>query len=259
MSKTRLFAFLFCLCSCSSTSSLDAVKLPITENKVGIGLLHLNVSETIRLYTTDTASNPYDSISFRRIESGSNKGKLDFKTTRLGNRLKPYILSEGDSDADGEDHRNMGLIHFVPELTFSVIEQTAAGFTILINEETFETSFISIDPENDLRKNNNSDELFFNPNFIDSKISSWFYYESWEQAIKRAWYIDYEDEKLFDQPFGTNLKTDVDLHQADSVAGNWIRVIDPHKRGQKNAPHGWVQWRDTDKILVHIVLNGGYE
>ncbi|MFD0715575.1 hypothetical protein [Paenibacillus sp. GCM10027626] len=233
------------------------LELPKSKNKLGIGLIHFNLNTPIPLYKSESDLAPYDTLRFVRIESGKDKGKCDFQTDKLGKHLRPYTMNEGDSDKEAKEHINMGLIRFSPELTFRVLSKTDDGFTVMINEETLETSFVKVDLKNDLRKNTSSDPDFFDPNFVDSKIADWFYYETWGQALKRAWYITYDENEVYNQPEGTKITPSVEFNRADSVEGDWVRLRERYNDNKND--FGWVKWRENDSLKIGIVLNGGYE
>jgi hypothetical protein len=252
--------FFIALMSCNSTvQQSQQLNLPQSKSKVGIGLIHFNLNQAIPLYKSEHDTVAYDTLQFVEVKAGTNKGKCNFKTTTLGNQLNPYTLSEGDSENEGREHTQMGLIRFAPELIFTVVSQTKAGVTVIINEATAATSFIRIDPKNDLRINTNSDPQFFDPNFVDPKTPYWFYYETWEQALKRAWSIGYNKNEVYDKPNGQKLKTEIEFSQIDSVQGNWARLGERYPTDSKTKNGGWVKWQENDSIKISIMLNGGYE
>ncbi|WP_143166717.1 hypothetical protein [Pedobacter caeni] len=234
----------------------EELVLPVTGTKMGIGLIHFNTNKPLMLYQSKTDTLPYDSIQFVARKTGLNKGRCDFRTKHLGDKLQPYILSEGDSDADAKSNINMGLIRFVPQLVFRVIDKTDDGVQVLINEKTYETSFVRVNPKKDLRINMDDNGGFFDPNFNQSRIPDWFYYETWEQALKRAAFIDYDPKELYDKPNGKKIqKNETYQLKVDIVQDDWIRFVDNYTEKF----HGWTRWKVKDSIIVQITLNGGYE
>ncbi|WP_136668070.1 hypothetical protein [Flavobacterium sp. H122] len=247
---------LFVSCNFIKEKTFD-VTLPKSSSKTGIGLIHFNLSEPIKFFKTETDSIPYDTLKFSETAFGLYKGTCEFKTGQLGSKLKPYILFQGDSDSEAENNLRMGLIRFAPELVFRVVKATKNGFIVVIDESTLETSYIKVDFKNDLRKNTNSNPNFFEPNFVDSKISNWFYYETWPQILKRAYEISIDTAKIYHSPNGRKISTDREYARIDSVTGDWARLIEGFNEDSKKI--GWIKWHENDSIKVGIVLNGGYE
>ncbi|MDR2283767.1 MAG: hypothetical protein LBE37_11185, partial [Sphingobacterium sp.] len=128
---TSIVAFFFLLSACGhkqqSTVPLD---LPPAVTKAGVGLIHFNTDHSIALYRTPTDSLPFDSLQFVVEQRGSNRGQCKFVTQQLKDNLQPYIMDSGDSFENGEKHRQMGLIHFAPQLTFRVSEKLKDGVFI---------------------------------------------------------------------------------------------------------------------------------
>lgn len=230
--------------------------VPKTTDRIGVGLIHFSLNKTLPLFKTEQDPMPYDSLQFVEIKTGSDKGRCSFQTTHLGKKLQPYMMSAGDSEAEGKAHIRMGLIHFAPGIIFRVVARTAKGVQVVINEQSRETSFIPIDKAKDLRENTDADPGFFDPNFVSAKIPDWFYYETWEQALKRAWYIAYNENELYDTPGGQRIKREKQYNlTVDSVQGDWIRF----KERFEGKFFGWTKWKENDSIIVNITLNGGYE
>lgn len=257
-----LMAKVVIIASCHSDATNTQKKLavlsdlPISSSKAGIGLIHFSLNKTLPLYKSEEDAQPYDSLRFVEIKTGANKGKCSFQTSFLNKKLQPYTLDEGDTDVEAQQHISMGLIRFAPQLVFRVLSKTDKGVQVFINEQTGETSFIPIHPEKDLRKNTTADTHFFDPNFIDAKIPDWFYFETWEQALKRAWQIDYDRKELFDRPNGKKIKPDESIAiTVDSVQNDWIRFVSKYD----NRFYGWTKWKAGDSIVVNMILNGGYE
>lgn len=247
-----------CLSDATNTQKKQEMELilPKSTDKAGIGLIHFNLNEPLPLYKSEQDTLPYDSLHFVKIETGEKKGKCSFRTSFLGERLQPYTLNEGDADAEAQQHISMGLIRFAPQLVFRVLSKTDKGVQVFINEKTQETSFIPVRQQKDLRKNTTGDADFFDPNFNEAKIPDWFYFETWEQALKRAWQIDYDKKELYDQPNGKKIRPDESIAiKVDSVQNNWIRLVDKYD----SKFYGWTKWKAGDSMVVTMILNGGYE
>ena len=163
-------------------------------------------------------------------------------------------MYEGDSDIEAKGYEHI-LTRFRPRIAFKVIEKKSNGFVVIVNEKTLETSFIKIDFKNDLGLNL-KDNFNFDPNFVDSKIDNWFYYESWEQALKRADAIQYDSKNVYNKPNGVKIKSKIEFNIVDSINGDWARLIVRNDRFNPN--FGWIKWKENDSIRVAII-DGVYE
>lgn len=251
---------LIMLLSTFTCNSSQEIALPITTEKLGIGLLHFSPANTIRFYKDENAKSPFDSLVTDVVKSGSHKGRAKFNTSVLGSRLKPYVLSEGDSDAEGESNRNHGLIRFSPEITFGVIKKNGNAYTVVISEQSGETAVVKSDPKHDYhttkkdKKNN-----FFDPNFPQTNDPFWFFYETWEEAMKRAWNTGMpENTVYYDQPNGKRITfiPESSGTGVDSVNGDWARF---YNKFSDNKTKAWAKWRENDSMKVNLILHGGYE
>lgn len=240
--------------SCHSDKEL---KLQSSKNSLGIGLIHFNLNESIPLFISDTSTIAFDTLQFSKKNSGFNQGKCIFKTKNLDEKLNPYFLFEGDSDADAKSHLRSGLIRFLPQLIFRVVKKTDKGVVVLLNEETKETIFIKIAFENDYRLHTKNGSNFFEPNFIDVPIDNWFYYEDWKQVMLRAWYVTYNNLDVYDLPNGKKITVSESLNQIDSVKGDWARVVERYDNNKNN--FRWIKWNENDTLTIDITLNGGYD
>lgn len=264
-----LSVVIFCNISCYGGSegmtkvNKSKVELPRVDSIIGEGLIYFNLNHPLPLFATDHDTVAYDTLKFVEIKSGPNKGKGDFKTNTLGNRLKPYEMNLGDSDKEAESHVQMGLIRFRPYLIFRVVKKMDNAIVVLINEETKESSVIKIDDNNNIREEDKDGIAFFDPNFVDSKNNNWFFYETWPQALMRAFLISLpKDLPIFDQPNGKQIalaKQETNFRVL-SVEGDWARISNEpyHYEGDKLLD-AWVKWHDQGKMNVHLMLNGGYE
>ncbi|MFD2556121.1 hypothetical protein [Sphingobacterium tabacisoli] len=262
---TGIFAFFFLLSACEHRQqSTVALDLPPAATKAGVGLIHFNTDHSIALYRSPTDSLPFDSLQFVVEQRGSNRGQCKFVTKQLKDNLQPYIMDSGDSFENGEKHRQMGLIHFAPQITFRVSEKIKDGVFIIVNEQKNETCFVKLNPDNDYTIGKDKDAIFFDPNFPDTNIDNWYLFETWPQAITRAFLIEVPDATLaYSKPDGDLVKFQnigSALFNADSVYKDWVHISNQMyvNEGEK-AIDTWVKWIENDSIKVLITLNGGYE
>ncbi|MEI5983830.1 MULTISPECIES: hypothetical protein [Sphingobacterium] len=249
-------------CNRSDTTKID-IDLPKYPPNAGVGLIHFNTQHAIPLFKNPTEKDAYNSIQFKVEEKGEDKGITHIYIPNQKNLLQPYDLNVGDSEKEGKENQQMGLFRFAPKLSFRVMEKLSDGVIVLLNEKTRETSFIKLDPKNDYRNGKEHPE-FFDPNFVDTKISNWYYYESWEQALKRAYMVTVPSGTLiYDKPNGTgsHLSNIQNLYfKVTEVDGDWAQVS---TRGNVLAGDkevlGWVIWKANEEIKVNILLNGGYD
>ena len=256
-----IIAFAFLL-SCDQIVKNDPDSaLPKAKNIAGIGLLHLSPYSNYILYKSFSDSVAYDSIQISQISFGLQKGKTRFKTSTLGKRLNPYTLDGGDSDLEGESHIKKGLIAFSPEIIFRVVSKVENTYEVMIDETSHETSFIKLMPENNLLLTTASKkDFFYDPNFVESSTPNWYFFETWEQALKRAWSVEAPDGTVFlDKPDGNPIAHSLEYYKLDSVDGEWARFSDSYPNGEEKTQKGWARWKRNDSILVNIILNGGYE
>ena len=259
------FSFILFILIGLTTTSCIKTKIPdldVSTDKVGLGLLHFSPGQMIKFYENANTDTPFDSLVTEKIKLGLKKGKADFKTSRLGNKLKPYVLEAGDSDIEGDEHRNMGLIHFSPEITFRVVKKEDNNYTVIINEKSGQTSVVKLDPAHNYRKTaRDKGSVFFDPNFVDTQDPDWFLYENWEMILKRAWSVDIpEDYSFYDKPDGYPIKLSEKIYGlgVDSVRGDWARFY--YKFSEDSNPKEiWAKWKDHNEIKVNITLHGGYE
>lgn len=235
-----------------------------SENKVGIGLLHYSPGSVIKFYKAFDSKSAFDSLKTEKVSFGLNKGKAKFKTSSLGSKLQPYVLEEGDSDGDAKSHINTGLIRFYPEITFRVVEKKEDQYEVLINEKSGETVIIKVDKKNNYRNTEENEEnFFFDPNFVDTDNPDWYFYESWAQVLKRAWSVEIPEYTLFfTEPNGekTEMMPNAYGLGVDSISGDWARFYRkfPDDDSKKEI-RTWAKWKNKDSVIVNIILHGGYD
>ena len=258
--KILLFLISFFLFfGCNKQSKFSKIELPKSSSKLGTGIIHFNTQFPIPLYRTENDSLPYDTLKFRSKEFGLQKGTMLFETKTLGEKLQPYLLEKGDSDFDAKSNINVGLIRFVPQLIFRVQKKSENGVTVIINEETFETSYVKLNGKNQVKPDFN----YFDPNLHDYKENpNWHYYQSWDETIRRAFSITpNKGERIYETPNGKLLRIEEadQYYTVDSIVGNWAKLSNYGINSYEKTNKGWLQWNRNDSITVHIRMQGGYE
>jgi len=136
------FVVIFTFINCRKQDNLISEKV-VLEKEMGLGLLNITFNTPLKLYKNPKNSIAFDVLTFSIDSLAETKGKLLFNST---SKLKPYRMLSGDSDKEGNEHLNRGLVRFDPELIFRVIEKTNDYFKIILNEDTFVTAYIKINP-----------------------------------------------------------------------------------------------------------------
>lgn len=222
---------------------------------IGIGLLTANTQYPILLYKTETDTVPFDVLKFEVEKSGATKfiSKIS---------LKPYTLSKGNSNKEGENNIKRGLIHFPPMLKFRVVYTNALFFKVVTNEETMETFIIKKDGKNAyyVTERQLSDNSCSNcPN--SSYNPRWYIFETWERYLKRAEFITKKNITIYDVPGGKIIfenKDDVFLpFGVSEVKGEWIKLKKGFGRefnfDSTQNYSGWTKWREGPNMVIDIV------
>ena len=222
---------------------------------IGLGLLTVNTQFSIPLYKNEADELPFDTLKFE----SSKSGKTLFVS---GVKLKPYIMSEGDSDKEGEEHLKMGLVRFGPELKFCVIDTGESYFRVISNQVSREEFVIRKDPgavyyaeERMLSDNSCS-------NCPGSKYNPrWYVLETWERYLKRAEFVTKDSLVIYDLPGGKAIFENKDQtflpFAVTEVKGDWIKV----KKGFGRESNfdtgrnydGWIKWREGTTLLIDII------
>jgi len=221
---------------------------------VGFGLLTVNTRFPIPLYRNQADKLPFDTLKFETSKSG----KTVFVS---GLRLKPYVMSEGDSDKEGEEHLKMGLVRFGPELKFCVVDTGKSYFRVVSNQSSKEEFVIKKDPlavyysqEKMLSDNNCS-------NCPGSKYNPrWYIFETWDRYLKRVEFITKDSLVMYDRPEGKAIfenKEQTFLPFAvTEVKGDWIKVKKGFGRESNFSADrtydGWIKWRKGTTLLIDI-------
>lgn len=221
---------------------------------IGIGILTVNTQYPIPLYKNEADELPFDTLKFERSRSGKTLFVTDVK-------LQPYLMNEGDSDKEGEEHLKMGLIHFGPELVFSVVDTGASYFRVISNQASGEEIVIKKVPgavyyseERMLSENNcsNCPGSKYNPH--------WYIFETWERYLKRVEFITQDSLVIYDQPAGKPIFQQKDQtflpFGVTEVKGDWLKVKKGFGR-ESNFDNGknydgWIKWRAGTNLLIDI-------
>jgi hypothetical protein len=214
---------------------------------VGLGLLSVNTQYSIPLYKNEFDKIPFDTLKFNTNKSGSISFVSNIK-------LKPYRMTAGDTDKEGENNVSQGLVRFPPELKFCVAEAGGSYFRVITNENTMEAYIIKKDV----------DGMYYTDTKLrddDKYTPKWYVYETWERYLKRAEYISKENLIIYNAPDGKAIFENKNgaflAFTVTEVKGEWIRI--KVKDGQsadltttKNS-EGWTQWRKGDKMLIDVI------
>lgn len=213
---------------------------------IGIGLLSVNTHDPIPFYHNESDLTAFDTLKFETDRAG----RTSF-ISRL--KLRPFIMTEGDSDAEGATHINMGLIRFGPELKFCVIDSSASSFKIITDQISGETAVIKKNPaavyhaeERMIAENNcsNCPGSKYNPH--------WYIFETWQRYLQRVEFITQDSLVIYDGPNGKVVVRDTSKaflpFSVSRVEGDWLKVVKGFGResnfeGRKKY-EGWIKWRD---------------
>ena len=242
-----LMAFFSFLCSCAG-------QVQVRPQAIGIGLLTVNTQYPIPLYKNEADELPFDTLKFRSSKSG--------KTLFISAvKLRPHLMSEGDSDKEGEEHLKMGLVRFGPELKFAVVDTGANFFRVIGNQVGMEEFVIKKVPgaayysEERMISDNNCS------NCPGSKYNPrWYVFETWERYLKRVEFITKDSLVLYDVPDGKVLFESKDQtflpFSVKEVKGDWIKVNKGFGRESnfdtERKYDGWIKWRKGWELLIDI-------
>lgn len=228
------------------------------EKEMGLGLLSISFKKSLKLYKSPNDSVIFDQLDFIKDSHPETRGRLLFESKIT---LTPYRMHSGDSDTMAQDHINRGLVRFGPELLFRVLEKTDTYFKIIIDENTFETAYLKIDPNYALYTE--LSQVYANScsNCPGSNYNPDFYiYETWENYFKRLQFITIKGLDIYTNPDGIILlernNEDFLPFQVAELKGDWIKV----KKAKLYASYfddkinynGWVRWKNNMDILVDI-------
>ena len=240
MKYLSVIILIACFASCRN-APVKLKKMQDDFNETGIVVVSPDIP--LPLYAGPDDKEPYDIITFSRVLSGKEKGSIAINTTRLKSRLKPYQLTGGSSDAEGEQMVNVGLGPWPARLTFRVIGITPQYFEVLLNDSTNETAYIKKEGRKVLSALNE------NYSQIDERQrkspSGYFVYETWANYLKRCQYISIDNYEVYNAPNGKPVQKIVagDYYKVVDVEGNWAKVI-------KNDNPIWILWRKNNKLTM---------
>jgi hypothetical protein len=239
---------LFSLFSCNKPQQ--------TSGKVmGLGLLTVNTQYAIPLYKNEKDQVPFDTLKFKRNKSGTTSFVSNIK-------LKPYLISAGDSDQEGKNHISTGLVPFPPDLKFCVTDTGGAYYRIITNEATGETFVIKKEQGNAYYTEEKMLDENSCSNCPGSKYNPrWYLYETWERYLKRAEYVTKQNLEIYDAPDGKVIFQNKDgafiAFAVTEVKGEWIRIKEAP--GRESDPdtikthQGWTKWREGTNRLIDII------
>jgi len=221
---------------------------------IGLGLLTVNTKYPIPLYKNEADELPFDTLKF----DVSKSGKTIFIS---GIRLKPYLMSEGDSDEEAEEHVKMGLVRYGPELKFCVVDTGKSYFRVVGNQISKEEFVIKKNP---LAAYYSQEKMLYDNKCINCPGSKynprWYVFETWERYLKRVEFITKDSLVIYDVPEGKAIFEDKDRtflpFAVTEVKGEWIKVKKGFGRESNFDPgknyNGWVKWRNGTDIFVDI-------
>ncbi|TCD01394.1 hypothetical protein [Pedobacter psychroterrae] len=242
-----LMGFLSFLCSCARQKQGR-------PQAIGLGLLTVNTQYPIPLYKNEADDLPFDTLKFEIGKSG--------KTLFLsGIELQPYLISEGDSDEEGEEHLKMGLVRFGPELKFAVVDTGEKFFRVIGNQANMNEFVIKKAPG---AVYYSEERMLYDNSCINCPGSKynprWYVFETWERYLKRVEFITKDSLVIYEVPDGKvlfELKDQTFLPFAvTDVKGDWIKV----KKGFGRESNfdtgkyydGWIKWREGTHLLIDI-------
>lgn len=240
MKYLSLIILIACFAACKNDVPM-LKKMQGNFNETGIVTVSLDTP--LPLYATSDDKEPYDNIIFSRVLSGKEKGSIAIKTKHLKSRLKPYQMTGGSSDAEGEELINVGLGPWPACLTFRVISSTPQYFEVLINDVSKETAYIKKEGRTLL---NSQNENYSQVEEQQRKFqANYFVYETWPNFLKRCEYISITNYDVYTAPNTKPLKRVVagDYFKVVDVNGDWAKVI-------KNDTPIWILWRKNNKLTM---------
>ncbi len=226
------------------------------QNIIGCGLLSTSLNEPIPIFANPNDEIPFDIIRFSKVLFGTRKGTTEFQTFKLKEKLKPYTISDGRTDAENERFVNMGLNWRGPSLRFKVLEATDQYFKVLLNDTTHETGFIK---KTDAIKVYGSEvDLYAASNLPKEEV--YLTYERWENYLKRAEMVIVNKLNIYDAKKGTKIEKSEQMEgyfKVVEVDGNWAKIEFDENRVNNDSPitSGWIQWNDSKNILIQIILH----
>jgi len=233
-----------------SLNNIQAQIIEKVEPTIGAGLLQVSLNHDIPLYKNSKARQPFDTLKFSVVSEQKDKGKFKIYTTNQ-HILKPYLFFEGDSEEEAIGNISMGLVYFAPALTFRVLEyiqtEKYSGYTIVLNEDTFEKAFIRNDEFHELyMKGEPYWEMSHNSG---SRGGIWYLYETWDVYLKRLYYAIVEkDTQIYREPDDTFfLLQEEQSFNIQEVKGEWVKITRIDDEVELN---GWIKWTDGLKLLI---------
>ena len=243
-----LLPLVLCLYYCKGQKSAP-------EKLMGLGLLTVNTQYPIPLYQNGQDGVPFDVLKFERTKSG-----VTAFISRI--KLKPYLMTGGNSDEEGKKNISMGLVRFPAELKFRVVAIADSFFKVVTNEETGETFIIKREHKSayymtlkELYDHNcsNCPGSGYNPR--------WYVFETWERYLKRVEFITKVNLVIYDRPNGKiifeNKQATFLPFTVTEVKGEWIKLKKGFGRefnfDSTQNYDGWTKWREGQQKVIDIV------
>lgn len=221
------------------------------KNMIGLGFLNPAFNQNYPLYRSFDSTKAFDTLVIQQNPDNT----FSFTTESLS--LKPYHIFKGDSFEEAELHVRMGLIYFVPELTFRVLEQRGDSFLVVINEDSGDSAVLKTDYTSTLPNGF--------PAFESEGRKS--IYRPWEQYLRAAEFIQPLDgaHLLYDKPEGeivfehentpylSVLAVDGDyINVMVNLGRDWAKNLKDAK-GRPFPKESWLRWRKDNNLLIRIV------
>ncbi len=194
-----------------------------TDRTVGVGLLKVSMNRDIPLFDDAASTIPFDTLRFTVVYSPpspsveSPSGAPEIPEIRLipqvgtyligttgGMDLLPYSYYEGNSAEQAEANFGSGLTYIPPELTFRVVEQQDSAYRIVLNEDTFRTAVVKLDPGRELYLQGGP---YWNKGSrLDGPV--WFLWETWDVYLRRLNCVNLPGNTVYDSPYGEMLESE---------------------------------------------------
>jgi len=219
--------------------------------EIGVGILEANTNFDISLFKNPTDKTPEAILYIKQMKNGQVSYESPIE-------LDPCVMSEGESEKEAEELLNSGLVTTGPILKFIVTEETATYFKVIVHEEKRTKYYIKKSAEAIYHTTRAGFEASFKVEPFNGK---WFVYETWENYLKRAEYIELNTLEIYDKPNGEIIfcskSYDFLPFKVALVEGEWMKLIKDNLREfnfEKGINYeGWYQWKKGNEWQIEIV------